>query len=377
MPTQMPSLHAVIMAGGSGTRFWPASRRKRPKQFLPLIGGVPLIAATVDRVAGLCTPEHTWIATNPVQAKELPKVLPGFPPEQVIVEPEARDTAPCVALAVATIAARDPDATMIVLPADQVIEPPDAFRAMLRRGVALAQQRGCLVTFGVEPTHPATGYGYIECGPPFDAGEPDARAALRFREKPDRATAQRFLDAGNFLWNSGIFAWTVPAISAAFGASNAELAAAYEGMLLALRADARPAAGTKVRGPGKACELAFRRAPKTSIDYAVMEKARDVAVVRAAVRWDDVGSFPALAAVGAADTAGNVAVLTGGAARIACESTGNVVYAEGKRTVALFGVRDLVVVAVGDAVLVCPKERAADLKQLVEQVKAEGRDDLL
>lgn len=362
----MSSLHAVIMAGGSGTRFWPASRKKRPKQFLPLCDGVSLIGATVARVQGLCPPERIWIVTNPVQARALPKVLPAFPRSQVIVEPEARDTAPCVGLAVATVAARDPEATMVVLPADHVIRPVDAFQRLLRRGAALAQDGRTLVTFGIAPTHAATGYGYVECGRRLDDQTPEAMAVARFREKPDRATAEQFVAAGKFLWNSGIFVWSVAAIRAAMAAGNQDLAEATSAMLAAAQAN-EPAR----------LKRAFRRAPKTSIDYAVMEKAPAVAVVRADVTWDDVGSFPALTAVGENDDRGNTAVLGGGAARVLCQSEGNVVYAEGKRTVALFGVKDLVVVAVGDAVLVCPKDRANDLKVLVEQVRAAGRADLL
>lgn len=362
----MTDLHAVIMAGGSGTRFWPASRKKRPKQFLPLADGVPLIQAAVERMRGLCAAENIWIVTNPVQARVLPKVLPSFPREQVIVEPEARDTAPCVALATATVQARSPDATMVVLPADHVITPVDAFQQLLRRGAAIAADGATLVTFGIAPTHPATGYGYIECGSPLDGDRPEALRGVRFREKPDRATAEQFVAAGNFLWNSGIFVWSMAAIRAAMAAGSPDLDAATAAMLQGLQQGKRPAVAR-----------AFRRAPKTSIDYAVMEKAPKVAVVRADVRWDDVGSFPALDAVGQKDDRGNVAVLHGGATKIACESAGNVVYAEGKRTVALFGVRDLVVVAVGDAVMVCPKDRAGDLKVLVEQVKNEGRIDLL
>lgn len=354
------------MAGGSGTRFWPASRTSRPKQFLPLAHGKLLIEATVDRLAGLCEPGNLWIVTNPVQAKALTKVLPGFPRDRVIVEPEARDTAPCVALATATIAARDPQATMVVLPADHVIAPVAEFHRMLRRGVELAADDETLVTFGITPNHPATGYGYIECGAPLDDLAPRAFTARRFREKPDLPTAQQFLAQGGFLWNSGIFVWTAPALLAAMRHGHPALATATERMTAAVAKGQR---GTVTR--------IFRTAPKTSIDYAIMEKAEKVAVVEATVQWDDVGSFPALTSVGVADGAGNHALLAQGATQLALQSQGNIVYAEGKRTVALFGVHDLVVVAVGDAVLVCPKDRAGDLKQLVEHVRAQGRADLL
>jgi mannose-1-phosphate guanylyltransferase len=362
----MSPLHAVIMAGGSGTRFWPASRAARPKQFLPLAHGKPLIRATVERVAGLCDEDRIWIVTNATQARTLTKVLPDFPQDRIIVEPEPRDTAPCVALAVAKVAAREPNATMVVLPADHVIEPVAEFHRMVRRGVELAADDETLVTFGIKPLHPATGYGYVECGAPRDAGSPRAFDAVRFREKPDLETARRFLAAGTFLWNSGIFVWRLAAIRRAMAAGDPALAAACDAMLQAAAAR-RP---TQLR-------RTFREAPKTSIDYAVMEKAPKVAVVETTVDWNDVGSFPAIAAVGAGDGSGNFALLSGGATQIALQSDDNIVYAEGRRTVALFGVRDLVVVAVGDAVLVCPRDRAENLKMLVEHVKALGRTDLL
>ena len=365
MPTLrgMRSLHAVIMAGGSGTRFWPASRIGRPKQFLPLAQGVPLLQATLARIAGLCPPERTWIVTTADQAKLVRRLLPGFPRGQIIVEPEARDTAPCMALATATIAARDANATLLVLPADHVITPRAAFHRLVRRGAALAQDDRTLVTFGVAPTHPATGYGYIECGARLDGKTPAAFAARRFREKPDLATARRFLRAGTFCWNSGIFVWTVPAIRAAMAATNPELARGYADWIAAKTAKGRA--------------LAFRSLPKTSIDYGVMEHAPHVAVVHAELHWDDVGSFSALPTVGVTDRDRNTAVLGRGARQLPLQSHGNIVYAEGARTVALFGVDDLVVVAVDDAVLVCPKARAADLKSLVAHLRAQGRADLL
>lgn len=362
----MSSLHAVIMAGGSGTRFWPASRATRPKQFLPLARGKVLIQATIDRLAGLCDKGNVWIVTNPIQARALGKLLPEFPRDRIVIEPEARDTAPCVALATATIANVDPRATMIVLPADHVIEPVTEFHRMLTRGASIAADDRTLVTFGIKPTHPATGYGYVECGAPRDAGTPRAFAARRFREKPDLATAQQFVAHGGFLWNSGIFVWTVPAIRAAMSHGNEALGAACDRMTAAIG-----------KGQRASVTRAFRQAPKTSIDYAVMEKAAQVAVVEATVQWDDVGSFPAIESVGVGDDARNFALLVAGASQIALHSQGNVVYAEGKRTVALFGVQDMVVVAVGDAVLVCPKSRAGDLKALVEHVRAQGRADLL
>lgn len=362
----MASVHAVIMAGGSGTRFWPASRQTRPKQLLPLAGDKTMIAAAVERLQGICAPENIWIVTNRIQKKAIGKLLLDFPIEQVLVEPEARDTAPCIAFAMATIAARDPDATLVVLPADQVIEPIPEFERMVARAQALAGDGETLVTFGIPPTFPATGYGYIELGEATDQALPRAYLSQAFREKPDLATAQQFVDSGKFWWNSGIFVFQLAAMQSAFRAHAPELATATDRMITAIQTNKR---ALLLR--------AFRQAPKTSIDFAIMEKASHIAVVECTAHWDDVGSFPALARVLTATKDNNHFSLHDGADAKSLLSTGNIVYAEGKRIVTLFGVDNLVVAAVGDAVLVCPKDKASDLKQLVDLLRQEGRTDLL
>lgn len=362
----MPAIHAVIMAGGSGTRFWPASRVRRPKQFLPLAHGRSLLAATVARVHNLAGPERTWIVTNPGQASQLPSVLPEFPRERVIVEPEARDTAPCVALAAATIAAHDPNAVLAVMPADHLIEPQARFEELLRRGVEIATDHGGLVTFGIKPTRPATGYGYIERGAAIDNKAPFAHQVVRFREKPDRATAEQFLAAGTFAWNSGIFVWTIPALLEAMRVGAPNLADGTLAMQDAVR-----------RRDHQALARSFASCPKTSIDFAVMERAPRVTVVDCALDWNDVGSFTTLGAVSAPDARGNVQVLANGARAWLQDASDCVVYGEGRRLVTLFGVQGLVAVAVDDAVLVCPKERADDLKQVIEQLRRAGLEDTL
>ncbi|HEB53999.1 MAG TPA: mannose-1-phosphate guanylyltransferase [bacterium] len=362
----MPSVHAVIMAGGSGTRFWPASRQDRPKQLLPLLDDKPMLQAAVERVADVCPADNVWIVTNPKQKKAIGKLLLDFPVDRILVEPEARDTAPCIAFAMAAIAARDPDATLVVLPADQVVAPVSEFTRMAARARELAADRKTLVTFGVPPRFPATGYGYIELGEPRDDARPRAFAVRSFREKPDAATARRLVDDGGFWWNSGILVFHLDAMQVAMAAHAPDLAAATDRMRRAI-AEGRRGQVTR----------AFKRAPKTSIDYAIMEKAEHLAVVECTAHWDDVGSFPALARVLAGDAHGNHLSLHDGAAATLLESHGNIVYAEGRRTVALFGVEGLVVAAVGDAVLVCPKEQAADLKRLVERLRAEQHTDLL
>jgi mannose-1-phosphate guanylyltransferase len=362
----MASVHAVIMAGGSGTRFWPASRQVRPKQLLPLADGKPMIVAAIERLSGICAPENIWIVTNRAQKKAVGKLLLDFPIEQVLIEPEPRNTAPCIAFAMATIAARDPDATLIVLPADQVIDPVPEFERMVARAQAIASDGETLVTFGIPPTFPATGYGYIELGEPTDKALPRAFATKRFREKPDVATAQQFVDSGNFWWNSGIFVFAIDAMQKAFTEHAPQLATAATRMLVAIKANKRP---QLVR--------AFKKAPKISIDFAVMEKASRIAVVECTAQWDDVGSFPALARVLKATPDDNHFSLHEGADAQSLEAQGNIIYAEGKRTVTVFGVDNLVIAAVGDAVLVCPKDKADQLKTLVDHLREKGRQDLL
>lgn len=357
-------LHAVIMAGGSGTRFWPASRRQRPKQFLPLAQGRPLLQGTIDRVHDLTGRDRTWIVTNPEQASSLHQVLDDFPIDHVIVEPEARDTAPCVALAAATIEAREPGATMVVLPADHVIEPTPAFHQLVQRAAALTEAHQGLVIFGLAPTHAATGFGYIEPGDPLDEDTPTAYRVARFREKPDRAAAEELVRSGA-LWNSGIFVWNYKNLTAAMETDPA-LLQCTEAMLESIKA-----------GDTAALQTHFRKAPRTSIDFAIMEKAPDVVVVRADLSWSDLGSFLALGMVGDTTPTDNVTFTADGAQTFLHDSSGCLVYGEGKRTISLFGTSDLVVVAVNDAVLVCPKDRAEDLKTLVEALRAAGRDDLL
>jgi mannose-1-phosphate guanylyltransferase len=363
----MDDLHVVILAGGSGTRFWPASRARRPKQFLPLgEGGVSLLQATIDRCRGLVPDERIWIVTNPMQAGLLDQATEGLRRDRVLIEQEARDTAPCVALAAARIGARAPGAVLAVLPADHRIAPPAAFVELLRRGAELAADRQTLVTFGIRPTRPATGFGYIEIGEPLDARSPAAHRVLRFREKPDLATARQFVASGRCLWNSGIFVWSREALLAAMAVGDPQLLAATQRMLEAARAGDEPALAQ-----------AFLQAPRKSIDYAIMEKAPRVAVVRADLQWDDLGSFPSLAAVFPPDAAGNVQSLSGGGKAMLQDSKNCIVHAEGRRLVALLGAEDLVVVAVDDAVLVCPKARAEDLKAVIQALRERGDGEFL
>ncbi|MDA0372652.1 MAG: sugar phosphate nucleotidyltransferase [Planctomycetota bacterium] len=362
----MPALHAVILAGGSGTRFWPASRTRRPKQLLPLARGRSLIGATFDRLLGLVEPSRIWVITNPTQADGIREALPELLEDRLLVEPEARDTAPCVAFATARVEAEDPGATVVFLPADHLIEPVERFQALLARGAGIAAEHGALVTFGIRPRHPATGYGYVQPGRPVDDAEPRACFVDRFREKPDLDTARAYVATGRMLWNSGIFVWTHDGLATAMEAGAPALAERAATMLDAFRA-----------GDVAAAEDAFRACPRISVDYAVLEQAPRVAVVEADLDWNDVGSFAALPSVAPADPAGNSTFLVHDARAVLLDAKNCVVYGDAPRTVALFGVEDLVVVQTEDAILVCPRERAEELKALQAELRNRGCEDLL
>ena len=344
------------MAGGSGTRLWPASRSTRPKQYLPLAGQQTMLAATAARLEGLVEREHVIVVTAEGQAALVRESLPWLLEENLLVEPEARNTAACVAWAACHTAAADPDAVQLVLPADHLIEPPDRFRATLAAGAAVAASSAALVTFGVEPDHPATGYGYIERGE--DAGPEGGVRVSRFVEKPDLERAKEFLASGRFLWNAGIFAWTGRSILAAFDEFEPSM---------------RPALEAVVRGEQQIGEV-YGTLPAKPVDTAILERSSDVRVLPIDYSWNDVGSWAALADVAKADAAGNWPILPETARLVTEASKGNVVWSDDPDAViALVGVDDLVVVRAGNATLVCPRDRAQEVKRIVEQLKASAQ----
>jgi mannose-1-phosphate guanylyltransferase len=352
-------LFAVIMAGGSGTRFWPASRRLRPKQLLPIAGDEALLVQTVRRLAGAVALEQTLIVTGADQAAAVRALLPELPRENVLAEPGPRNTGPCIALAAEEIARRAPQSVQVVLPADHVIHPAAAFQSALRAAAAEARESGALVTLGIRPTFAATGYGYVELGQALPARAGHAvHAVARFVEKPDAVRAREFLAGGRHLWNGGIFVWRTDAIRAALRERLPEVARA-------------------LAGPprGAALVSAYAGLPSISIDYGVLERARDVRTVPIDFTWSDVGSWAALPGVLPADAAGNFR--TGGVELVAEDSSGNVVYGEPDTLTALVGVRDLVVVRSGECVLVCPRERAEEVKRIVERLAREGGSEHL
>lgn len=360
-------LWALIVAGGSGTRLWPYSRRLRPKQLLPLLGPRSMLQTTVDRLAGRVAPHRIVVVTNAEYAQEVRRQLPDVPPDHVIGEPAALGNAAAIALGIGAVAARDAAATVAVLTADHDIAPVDAFHAALDRAVQAAAH-GFLVTFGIRPAEPNTGYGYVEIGAPLDPtvdGADAPRHVVRFVEKPDRATAEGYLAAGTFLWNSGMFVWTVPTITAAFRAHLPRLANTIDAVaaLVASGADlaaALPALWAAVED-------------RTTIDYGILEPSDNVACVPAAFDWRDIGAWPQLADALKADADGNAVR----GSHVGLDTHGSLVFAPDGVRVATIGLTDMVVVVLDDIVLVCPRDRAQDVKRLAEEARRAGWDDLM
>lgn len=355
--------YAVIMAGGSGTRFWPLSRNASPKQLVRIVGDTTMIQATVARLQPLIPAERVLVVTTAALAEETRRQLPMLKPEHVIAEPMGRDTAACVCLAALVVEKLCPGATMILLPADQVITPVDLFQRCLAVGVTVAE-RGALVTYGIKPRFPATGYGYIQVMGGAEAIDGIAvNRVKRFVEKPDETRAKAYIQDGDYRWNSGIFTWRSDVVLRELGDHCPWLTAA----LLPLAAHW----GT----PGFAAALAAVYEPlkRISIDYALMEKAQDISVVTAGFTWDDVGSWDALYDHLPADQDGVIArgtVLAQG-----CRDS--LLVNEGRQMLVGVGLKNLSVVVTADAILIVPKGRSQQVKQVVDALKAQGKADLL
>ncbi len=342
-------LWGVVLAGGIGSRFWPASTPSRPKQLLPLASDRPLIADTIDRVEPLIPIERLRILTGEHLAKAIGGAVPELGAGNYLLEPRAAGTAPVLAWAAAVIEQEDPEAVMVSLHADHLIDPPAAFREQLRDAAAVATRHGRLVTIGAVPDRPETGYGYIRRGEPLDAGAgaPEAFQVDRFVEKPDAATAQRYLDEGGYLWNTGIFVWRVRDLLDQLERHTPELA----DLIPLLRA-----------GDSSAF---FAQVPTLSIDEGLLERSDRVALLPARFEWDDIGAWDAIYRAHPADAAGNV--MLGDA--FAIDSTGCALYADAGPIVA-FGVDDLVVVRTAGMTFVTRPERAAELKRLLGELPA-------
>jgi len=360
----MAGRYAVIMAGGKGERFWPLSTSKHPKQLLALVGDKPLIAQAVDRLDGLTPPENVFVVTNADLIEATQQAAPMLPAENVVGEPIGRDTAAAVACGGALVAAKDPDGVFAVLTADQVMGDLDVFKATLRCGMDLAAQNEILVTIGIQPASPSTGFGYIESGEDFGEAEGiQFKKAVRFVEKPDEATAQGYIDSGTFFWNSGMFIWSVPTLGKAFAEHCPEMKELMDELTeYATR-------GEIFQG----LEKTYPTLGKISIDYALMEKADNIVMACGTFAWDDVGSWPALESHFPKDDGGNTLIGT-------CEqidSKNNIIVSKDRLT-AVIGAENLVVVQAEGVTLVCPKEKAQDIKKMVSKLLENGSyQDLL
>jgi mannose-1-phosphate guanylyltransferase len=354
-----PSTYALILAGGSGTRFWPLSRNDRPKQLLNLFDGSTLLGQTIARLEGLVPPENILILTNRLQETAVREIASSLPAENIFAEPAKRDTGPAVALGVGLVAARDPEAVMLVLPADHLIREAAEFRAVLKSAITAAASTEALVTIGIKPTWPCPSYGYIERGPRatlpgLDLAHPPFEVE-RFREKPSRELADQFLAKGGFSWNAGMFIWSLPTVVEQLTAEAPQLAAFISELRRAqdLRATV---------------DAQFPELTPISIDYALMEKAERVLNIEATFDWDDVGSW--LAVAGHLDDIGENNRVRGPVTKL--DSENNIVFnATQGSHVALLGVDDLIIVQTSDALLVANRHQADAIKQLVGELPEE------
>jgi mannose-1-phosphate guanylyltransferase len=368
-----PHLHVLVLAGGSGERFWPLSRRLRPKQLLALAGMGSLLSQALDRAQAVCSAVETGsrrrgaspssrilVLTSrdlaPVLLRELPKKIPR---ENLIAEPVGRNTGPAVALGCHIVARRDPHAVVVVLPSDHWIPETEPFLEAIGRAVRVARDTGGLVTFGIRPTRPETGYGYIERGAPH-ASVAGAYRAKAFHEKPDAATAARYVASGDHDWNSGIFVWKAESLLDELAAHEPSLAEAL----------AEPGLGGPEVGD-EALAAFFESARPVSIDHAVMEKSDKVWVVEGRFRWSDLGTWDAWGATLEPDPRGNR--IEGDA--VISEANGNIIYSETGGRVAVLGVDGLIVVRTRDATLVLPRNRVQDVREIVRRMREGDRED--
>jgi len=353
----------VIMAGGGGTRFWPLSRQKTPKQLLNLTGKEKMVNEAVDRLSYTADKKDIFIVTNVTQVESMLAATAGrIQPDHILPEPSARNTAACVGYAAMEILRKYGDGVMVITPSDAYIKDTPAFTRVLAEAVKAAEEQNKLVTVGITPTFPSTGYGYIK----FDQNAPEAaKSVLEFKEKPDEQTAKAYLATGQYAWNSGMFIWRASTILEKFKALIPDI---YEDLEKIGDAMGTPQEKATI-------EAVYPNIRKISVDYAIMEPsaaAGDVLVVAGEFGWNDVGSWDMMGVLHEADANGNIGL----GDTLAIDTTGTVLYSSGK-LVAAVGVEDLVIVETPDAIMVCHKDKAQDVKKIVDALTAGGRAELL
>jgi mannose-1-phosphate guanylyltransferase len=366
-------LHAIIMAGGTGTRFWPASRNDAPKQLLRLVGDTTMLRQTLDRLGDLTPNERRLVVTNKRLVGSVRELLPELPASSVVGEPCKRDTAPCIGLAALLVSRNDPDATMVVMPADHVIRPAEKFQAAIKLAADLvAASPGRIMTFGIKPSYPAEIFGYIHRGQPIDAGgmwlggtcwHIPTYLVKQFQEKPDSATAKKYVDSGEYYWNSGIFVWKAVTILDALRKRQPEMLGHLEKIVEAWETKDRDAV----------FEREFAAIKPISIDYAVMERATDVAVIDAPFEWDDLGGWQSLARLLGCDKNGNTIV----GQHLGLDTNGTIVRSEGGHLVVTLGLTDCIIVHTPNATLVADKHNEEQIRQVVKKLEELGWTDYL
>lgn len=358
-------LYAVVMAGGIGSRLWPRSRVATPKQFLDLLGSRSMLQETISRVEPLIPLSRILVVVSEEHAGTVRTQIPGIPEENLILEPGPRGTAPCIGLAAVVLQERDPAAVMAVFPADHRVADAAGFRQAIASAAQIAQD-DYLVTLGITPDQPHSGYGYIQRGSSLgEVNGLDTFRVRRFTEKPDAATAQRFLESGEYYWNGGIFIW-----------QTATILAEMENLLPGLHGELQSVAGAwHSARRAEILAAAWDRVPRTTIDYGIMEKAGRVAVVPVDVGWDDVGNWTTLSSLIQGDDQGNV--VHGDGWPLLVDTSDTYVYTSTGRVVATLGLDGFVVIDTPDALLVCPKEQAQAVREAVRRLADEGLEEYL
>lgn len=360
------SIYALIIAGGVGARFWPRSRERSPKQLLQILGEGTMIQNTVARLHPIVPIENVLIVTNALQAEEVQRQLPGIPPENVLVEPVGRNTAPAVALGAEILGKRHGDVPMIVLPSDHIIHDVEEFHRVLGKAVEVAQAKQGLVTIGIKPTRPETGYGYIQLNME-GAGQDDelngACPVKTFAEKPNLATAEKFLASGDFVWNSGMFIWTVRTVLSSIAEFLPDISEEMRRVSAAIDTDKFHSA----------LEMAYREMRGISIDYGIMEQASNRFVIPADFGWNDLGSWDEVYRLHEKDADGNA---VDGEAIVLDAANCHIVTSD-RRIVAAIGVEDVSIIDTDDAVLVFKHGRSQNVKEIVDYLRKRNKNEFL